>query len=86
VHAHGQPFRDLELPVEVGNELRWWSLSAKPLYDESGRAAGWRGVGADVTHTRQARDELARLANYDALTGLANRHRFSKELDITDCP
>ncbi|NBD20368.1 EAL domain-containing protein [Aquabacterium fontiphilum] len=77
----GQPFRDLELPVEVGNELRWWSLSAKPLYDESGRAAGWRGVGADVTHTRQARDELARLANYDALTGLANRHRFSKELD-----
>lgn len=77
----GQPFRDLELPVLVGHELRWWSLSAKPLHDEHGRAAGWRGVGADVTQTRQARDELARLANYDALTGLANRHRFGKELD-----
>ena len=77
----GQHFRDLELPVEVGHERRWWSLSAKPLFDESGRAAGWRGVGADVTQTRQARDELSRLANFDALTGLANRHRFSKELD-----
>lgn len=77
----GQPFRDLELPVEVGQELRWWSLSAKPLFDEQGRAAGWRGVGADVTQKRLAREELARLANFDALTGLANRHRFSKELD-----
>ena len=77
----GQPFRDIELPVEVGHEVRWWSLTAKPLFDERGRPAGWRGVGSDITQTRQARDELARLANFDALTGLANRHRFSTELD-----
>jgi len=77
----GQPFRDLEIAVEVAHDVHWWSLSAKPLHDESGRAAGWRGVGADITHTRHARDELARLANFDALTGLANRHRFSTELD-----
>jgi len=76
----GQPFRDLEIPVEVGHELRCWSLTAKPLLDETGRSAGWRGVGSDITHTRRARDELARLANFDALTGLANRHRFSSEL------
>ena len=76
----GQPFRDLELVVLVGHEVRCWSLSAKPLHDESGRAAGWRGVGSDVTQARQARDELARLANVDALTGLANRHRFSAEM------
>jgi len=76
----GQPFRDLELPVRVGKESRWWALSAKPLHDERGRAAGWRGVGADVTQSRHAREELARLANQDALTGLANRHRFSTEL------
>ena len=77
----GQPFRDLEIPVEVAHDIHWWSLSAKPLFDDKGRAAGWRGVGSDITHTRQARDELARLANYDALTGLANRHRFSTELE-----
>ncbi|HYR26058.1 MAG TPA: EAL domain-containing protein, partial [Aquabacterium sp.] len=77
----GQPFRDLEIPVEVAHEIHWWSLSAKPLFDDRGRSAGWRGVGSDITHTRQARDELARLANYDALTGLANRYRFSTELE-----
>ena len=76
----GQPFRELELPIKVGQETRWWSLSAKPLHDERGRAAGWRGVGSDVTQSRHAREELARLANQDALTGLANRHRFSTEL------
>ena len=76
----GQPFRDLEMPVTVGHELRWWSMSAKPLHDDRGRAAGWRGVGSDITQNRQAREELARLANQDALTGLANRHRFSTEL------
>jgi len=77
----GQPFRDLELSVEIGHEIHCWSLTAKPLYDEHGRAAGWRGVGSDITHTRRSRDELARMANFDALTGLANRHRFSAELE-----
>jgi len=76
----GQPFRDMELPVTIGHQLHWWSLTAKPLLDERGRAAGWRGVGSDITLTRRNRDELARLANFDALTGLANRHRFSSEL------
>lgn len=76
----GRPFRDLELPVQVDGQLRWWSLMAKPLFDDRGRAAGWRGVGADVTQGRMARDEMARLANVDALTGLANRHCFSLEL------
>jgi diguanylate cyclase (GGDEF)-like protein len=73
-------FRDIELPVQVGDEVRWWSLTAKPLFDEHGRASGWRGVGRDITQARHARDDLARLANFDALTGLANRHRFSEGL------
>lgn len=77
----GQPFRDRELPVMVGPHLRWWSLSAKPLFDDRGRAAGWRGVGSDITQARQSREELSRMANQDSLTGLANRHRFSKELE-----
>lgn len=75
-----QAFRDLEMPVMVGGEQRWWSLTAKPLVDERGAPAGWRGVGSDITEARRARDELARLANVDALTGLANRYRFGREL------
>ncbi|MFT3855965.1 MAG: PAS domain-containing protein [Aquabacterium sp.] len=76
----GQPFRDLEINVEVRHEIHCWSLTAKPLFDEHGRSAGWRGIGSDITQARRSRDELARMANFDALTGLANRHRFSAEL------
>jgi diguanylate cyclase (GGDEF)-like protein/PAS domain S-box-containing protein len=73
-------FRDIELPVLVGADVRWWSLTAKPLFDARGQPSGWRGVGRDITQARRARDDLARLANFDALTGLANRHRFSEAL------
>ncbi|MDO9237770.1 MAG: EAL domain-containing protein [Aquabacterium sp.] len=77
----GQPFHDIEIAVTVGHDIHCWALTAKPLFDERGRSAGWRGVGSDITKTRRARDELARLANFDAVTGLANRHRFSAELE-----
>ncbi len=76
----GQAFRDVEMPVHVGKELRWWCLTGKPLHDERGKPAGWRGVGSDVTQARRARNELARLANVDTLTGLSNRHHFSQQL------
>ena len=75
------PFRAAAVPVQVGPERRWWSLTAKPLHDDRGRFSGWRGVGSDVTQARRAHQEMARLANYDALTGLANRHQFSTHLE-----
>jgi diguanylate cyclase (GGDEF)-like protein/PAS domain S-box-containing protein len=34
------------------------------------------GISQDITESRAVRDELAWHANYDALTGLANRHHF----------
>lgn len=73
-------FKELELPLTVGGEVRWCSLTAKPLQDDRGAPAGWRGVGSDITLAHRAREELARLANVDALTGLANRYCFSREL------
>lgn len=78
--AAGQSFRDIELPVQVQGELRWWCLTGKPLHDERGQPSGWRGVGSDITQARRARDELARLANVDTLTGLSNRHHFGQQL------
>jgi diguanylate cyclase (GGDEF)-like protein len=73
-------FKELELPLLVGGEVRWCSLTAKPLHDEQGAHVGWRGVGSDITLAHRAREELARLANVDALTGLANRYCFNREL------
>ncbi|MEZ5292747.1 MAG: EAL domain-containing protein [Vicinamibacterales bacterium] len=69
-------FRDLHVALTAGGRRRWWALSGKRLLTEDGRSLGWRGVGTDVTRSRQQNADLVRLANIDALTGLANRHQF----------
>ena len=74
--AQQVPFRDLVVPLVALGNRRWWSLSAKPLFDASGNCVGWRGVAADVTETQRATEQLTYLAHFDALTGLMNRHRF----------
>lgn len=74
------PFREVSVPVMVDGERRWWSLTAKPLFDGNGQPNGWRGVGSDVTQRRHAEIEMHRLANIDSLTGLANRHQFRQQL------
>ena len=51
----------------------WWSLSGRPLLDAQGFFAGFRGYALDLTGSRRADAEIARLAHYDALTGLPNR-------------
>ncbi|SDO21955.1 diguanylate cyclase (GGDEF) domain-containing protein [Rhodoferax sp. OV413] len=80
------PFRDLLVPVVIGDALRWWALTAKPVWPGSPGAQGtpvapgWRGVGADVTDRKHAEDAMHRLAHFDALTGLANRRHFQHRL------
>ena len=71
-----QPFRDLVVPIHALGNRRWWSLSAKPLFDAAGACVGWRGVAADVTESQRTTEQLTYLAHFDALTGLMNRHRF----------
>ncbi len=76
----GRPFRDLTLPVQTVSGARWWSLTAKPLFDSAGRIDGWRGVVADVTLARQSRAKLEYQAHSDSLTGLANRLQLHEHL------
>jgi len=75
-----EPFRDQGLTVHRNGHSRWWSLTAKPLTDERGQPAGWRGVATDVTEARQATQQLTFLAHYDPLTQLINRQRLRAEL------
>jgi diguanylate cyclase (GGDEF)-like protein len=79
--ASDAPFRDVVVPALVQGQLQWWSLTGKPLRDEAGQLVGWRGVGSDVSAQWRHEQELHRLANEDALTGLANRYKFSKCLE-----
>jgi diguanylate cyclase (GGDEF)-like protein/PAS domain S-box-containing protein len=68
-----ESFRDLIVPITVGGEPRWWSLSAAPRRDERGTLVGFWGVGTDVTERHRSAERIDRMARYDALTGLANR-------------
>ena len=77
-----RPFRDLRVRVRVDGEERDLSLTGRPTRGPAGRQGrqGWQGVGSDITVALQEREEIIRLANYDELTGLANRHRFQADL------
>jgi diguanylate cyclase (GGDEF)-like protein/PAS domain S-box-containing protein len=80
-HMQGRtPFRDLSMALQRGSRTRWWTLSAKPLFDAQGQCTGWRGVGTDTTEAQHAQRRLTWLAHFDPLTGLANRHQFRSQL------
>jgi diguanylate cyclase (GGDEF)-like protein len=80
--ASGRAFRDIAVPMATIDGLRWWSVTAKPLVNERGRDAGWRGVIADVTAAREAHQRLAFMAHFDSLTGLANRVQLREQLSL----
>ena len=59
--------------IIVNGEIKWISSSAKFLQDESGNYIEAQGMIQDITIQKLYELELERLANYDLLTGLANR-------------
>jgi len=74
-----------DLPVRVaveGSEV-WWSISGRPQVDAAGDFHGYRGSAKDITAERERQRDAARLAQFDSLTGLANRHRMNKRLSTT---
>jgi len=77
-----ETFRDLVLPVPVGDDMRYWSLSGKPIFDAAGAFTGYRGAGADVTEKRIADQRITHLARYDTLTQLPNRSYFQETADV----
>jgi diguanylate cyclase (GGDEF)-like protein/PAS domain S-box-containing protein len=72
-----------DLPVKAAREEVevWWSIAGRPRYDKDGHFQGYYGNGIDVTASRQSHKDASRLAQYDSLTGLANRHRMGKRLN-----
>lgn len=64
-----------------GDRPTWWMLSGHPKYDEEGVFQGYRGNAKDVTLEYQRKLEDSRMAEFDSLTGLANRHRMNNRLN-----
>lgn len=71
--AHA-PFRDfIYQVVKPDGELRWFSISGNPAFDEHGDFAGYHGIGSDITERVEAAELFRHLAHHDTLTGLPNR-------------
>ena len=76
-------FSDLQVRAASENAEVWWSISGRPQYSSSGEFTGYNGNGTDITEQRQTQKDASRLAQFDSLTGLANRHRMGKKLTAT---
>lgn len=73
-------FTDVAVRVETLDGERYWSLTGKPGFDENDDFLGYRGSARDVTANYERQRDASRLAQYDSLTGLANRHRMGTRL------
>ncbi|HJW23407.1 MAG TPA: diguanylate cyclase [Rhodocyclaceae bacterium] len=67
--------------VGLKGQHRWLDTHAVPMRDASGGITGLLGVTRDMTARRQVEQELARLAQTDPLTGLANRRHFMAQAE-----
>lgn len=81
--AANSPLSRLNVKVLTAERETWWEISASPRSEGPGKFLGYHGTARDVTETLEAARDSERLAQYDSLTGLANRHRMSRQLEKT---
>ena len=74
-------FSDIAVQAAVAKDERWWSISGQPVFNEYGQFHGFRGSGTDLTEMRRSQAEVKRLAQFDSLTGLANRVQMLRSLE-----
>lgn len=58
-------------------------LSGRALTSPAGDFEGFRGSAINITEDYLRDEEASRLAEYDSLTGLANRHRMTQRIEAT---
>ena len=86
--AARRPFRDFRYRfICTKDEVHYWSISGKPIYDAQGAFAGYRGTGRDVTtemmasETEETARQEAERANREKDTVLAE---LSTVIDAID--
>ncbi|MBV7260100.1 EAL domain-containing protein [Erythrobacter sp. WH158] len=83
VHAARKGFSGFAVRAANRPEGAVVRLAGQPVFDGSNRFNGFRGTGADITKEYHREAETARLAKFDSLTGLMNRHRMAQQIETT---
>lgn len=79
--ATGCPL-DLEHRFKVRDgSYRWFRSRAAPHFSSDGQIIRWYGTIEDIHDRQLIRAELERLASFDELTMLRNRHAFVRDLE-----
>jgi len=76
-----QPFKEIMVRLGTGREIKYLSLTGRPLIEAGGALRGWRIVSRDVTGMILHTEELERIAWVDQTTGLPNRAALRTTLD-----
>lgn len=74
-------FSNVTVRAALPEKELYWSLTGRPKFDESGEFAGYRGHAGDISEVQKTENETSRLAEFDSLTGLSNRHRMHRKID-----
>ena len=56
-------------------------VRAAPVFERDGTVREWMGACTDITELKKSEDMIWKQANYDALTGLPNRHMLLDRLE-----
>jgi diguanylate cyclase (GGDEF)-like protein/PAS domain S-box-containing protein len=62
-------------------DIIWISENARALFDAAGRCVGYEGTVEDITERKLYQARIEQQANYDTLTGLANRSLLQDRLE-----
>jgi len=73
--------RTIEVRVPRQDQDRYYLTTVKPIFDTENNVVLVICISKEITERKMLEKELIRLSNYDALTGLYNRHYFEIEME-----
>jgi diguanylate cyclase (GGDEF)-like protein/PAS domain S-box-containing protein len=73
--------KTIEVRVPRPDQDRYYLTTAKPIFDSHKSVVLVICISKEITERKMLEKELIRLSNYDALTGLFNRHYFEIEME-----
>lgn len=77
----GEPVT-FEGEIEINGRRIYRQASYVPDIGADGSVRGFYSMAYDISELQAAKQELARVAQHDYLTGLANRYKFNERLDL----